>query len=61
MSKRLNTGNAEEPRLVVGHVGEDIRHVTPFTTLKGIVGIAIDATQRAAGEAHEHRGPAHAA
>ena len=45
---------------MAAHLGHDVADVAPFTAMEGIGGIAILATQRAAGQTHEHGGPAHA-
>src|ERR1700726_2502625 len=58
LRERFASGHAHERRAELAHPRDDRLRLPPFPAVEGIGGVAILAAQRAAREAHEHRGPA---
>src|ERR1700741_5120455 len=58
LRQRLATGDADVADALPGDFGEDVVDRPPLAAVEGVRGIAVLAAQRAAGQAHEDRGPA---
>jgi hypothetical protein len=61
LGKRFAAGDGDVANAVVAHAREDFIHRHPLAAGEGVGGVAVAAAQRAAGQAHEHGGPAHRA
>src|SRR3984893_263116 len=58
LRERFASGHTHERRAELAHPRHDRLRLPPLAAVEGVGGVAILAAQRAAGEAHEHRGPA---